>query len=120
MPTFDFSLVIKKTDGTDGIKNDKPFTAKDAFEEALVSDYSETPGRPPPPDVRAKRFKLWRKMTRSRNENGKIELTLKEAETLHECAAAFPTITYGQLLEILDGPGDDDGGGGPAPASKPN
>lgn len=103
MPTFDFSGAIKLADGTDGKRNDKLFTVKEAFEEALLSDYSDQPGRAPEPNVRAARFKLWRKLSRA--ENCKIDLTVDEAKTLHDCAAAFPTLTYGQLLEILDGPG---------------
>ena len=120
MPTFDFSKNTQTSDGSDAKREGKTFTIKTAFEEALLSDYNDGRQGAPDPGIRAKRFKLWRKLTRSRNDNGKVDLTVDEAKTLHDCAASWPTLVYGQLLEVLDGPGDEDGGGGTTPAPKPN
>lgn len=102
MPLYDFGQSIKERDGKDAVKDGKPFTLKDAFEESLLAEYSPD-GRPPQPSIRNARFKLWRKLTRA--EKPIIEVTVEEVNTLKDAAAAFQTLTYGQLLELLDGPG---------------
>lgn len=99
MPTYNLSKPILNRDGSIAKDaNGKNRAALDCLIEALLSDYPVN-DKPPAPAVKAARYRLWCKLEAS--DPASTELTLDEAKMLEEVAAAFPTVAYGQLLDIL-------------------
>ncbi len=101
MPKYDLSTPILNDKGEQHVENGEAITVGKLARRALLSDYQRGGGIVPG-EEKLKRWTLWQRLANHDDAEGPVDLKPEEAMTIKNCAEAFSTFAYGQIVQLLD------------------
>lgn len=91
--------VLSNLDDSPAMEGEKPVTARTALIRATLSDVDET-GQAVKGDDKIKRYDLYRKLKKATVDT---DFEVEEVAALRKHVLVFPTMTAGQLRDLLSG-----------------